>query len=170
MSLKKVTFSVRVSQDDAEFISRLSINGAKTPSDKIRSIIKETRAREKMAQDYDGCIEMMRDLTSPVLARLRKCELEEKVHSELIFRAIEWLPELIGFIVSNMPPDKQNKESLLNIEQGVADRIFRMIETVFRMATTKQCRCYDPDVISEKIDPVLELLRVVEIVRNQEQE
>lgn len=170
MSLKTITFSVRVSRDDAEFISRMRINGAKTPSDKIRAIIKETRAREEMTGDYDGCIELMRDLTAPVLARLRKCELEEKTHSELTSRVIEWLPELIGFIVSSIPQDKQDKESLLELEQGVVDRVFRMIEAVLRMATTRQCRCYDPDVITEKIDPVLELLRVVDIVRNQEKE
>ena len=62
MASKTVQISARISNEDAEFLSKLTINGAKTPSDKLRAIITQTRKRSIEIQDYTGCYKLIQDL------------------------------------------------------------------------------------------------------------
>ena len=96
---KTVTLSARIPQEDAVFISQLKINGAKTPSDKLRAILGEARRRHESLHDYRGCMEMVQGLITPVSAQTRALELNERIHSELVSRVFEWLPDMMAFIM-----------------------------------------------------------------------
>ena len=51
---KTVPISVRVSNEDAEFIATLQIDNAVTPSDKVRSLIKEAKQKKERVVSYEG--------------------------------------------------------------------------------------------------------------------
>lgn len=164
MPSKTVPISARISHEDAEFISQLKINGATTPSDKLRAIIFDARRQRLRTKDYRGSFQMIQELLMPVIEIIRQAELESLEHSELITRSVEWLPDTLAFIVSSAPQslDDKSVEKLHSLEKGLADRVFRLMESVLQMGITQKCPCYDADTISQRVGPILELAQVIE--------
>ena len=164
MPSKTVPISARISHEDAEFISQLKINGATTPSDKLRAIIFDARRQRLRTKDYRGSFQMIQELLMPVIEIIRQAELESLEHSELITRSVEWLPDTLAFIVSSAPQslDDKSAEKLHSLEKGLADRVFRLMESVLQMGITQKCPCYDADTISQRVGPILELAQVIE--------
>ena len=163
-----VQIGARIPQEDAEFISQLKVNGATTPSDKVRAIIAEARRRQQGAQDYQAGLNMMNELLGPVITHVRQLELKQQVHSELVSRTLEWLPEVLAFAVSSTSglQDDKDVNALGHFEQSLADRVFRLMESILQMGVTQRCPCYDRRTILDRIDPILDLTRVINQTRN----
>ena len=172
MTTKAVAISARIPQEDAVFISQLKINDAKTPSDKLRAIIAEARRRQENQQDYRGCMTMIQDMITPVGARARELELEQGRHSELVSRVLEWLPDTMAFIMAagGVMEGEQTGQQLNTLENGIADRVFRLMESVLQMGVTQRCPCYDVQAIQARVEPVLDLMRVISITREPAEE
>ena len=163
---KNVPLSVRVSEEDAEFIARLQVSGATTPSDKIRAMLAEARRRHEGVQDFEGALTMLEDLLAPVLHRLQGAEVEQRLHSELLSHVAHWLPELVALLLTAFNGVKRlEREHLQELESEVADRIFRLIEDILRMGITRECRGYDPTVVARRMGPVLELAELARASR-----
>jgi hypothetical protein len=163
MPSKQVTISARISQEDAEFISRLTIEDAKTPSDKLRAIIAAAKQRSNREQDYAGSLQHIQELIQPVLRRIRKAEVENRIHSELIIRLAEWIPDALAFLLSSISEhdDQKMTATLSQLEHGVAERLIRLMESVLHLAITEHCACYNPEIMQAKIGPVLELSQII---------
>lgn len=163
---KNVPLSVRVSEEDAEFIARLQVSGAATPSDKIRAMLAEARRRHEGVQDFEGALAMCEDMLVPVLRRLQNAELEQRLHSELLSHVAHWLPDLVALLLTAFSGVKRlEPEHLQGLENEVADRVFRLIEDVLRMGITRECRGYDPTVVAQRMAPVLELAELARASR-----
>jgi hypothetical protein len=158
---KTVTLSARVSHEDAEFISQLKISGAHTPSDKVRAIIHEKRTRAESQQSYRGCIGLAQDLVTPVTSRMRELEAEHRIHSELVSRVMDWLPDTMAFVLATDTLGNGGPDQLTGMEAGVADRVFRLMESVLQMAVTPRCACYDGSALHARITPVLTLAQII---------
>ena len=169
MSSKMVPISTRVSQEDVEFISQLKVAGATTPSDKIRAIISEAKRRAEGLQDYRSAFQLMQELIQPVREQIREAELETGKHSELVTRMIEWLPDMMAFLLSTFSRYELDidEKDLLDLEKGITDRTFRMIESVMQMGITQRSPCYDTKAISKNIKPVLELADSISQLTNR---
>ena len=168
MSYKTVSISARISQEDAEFLSQLTIAGAKTPSDKLRAILTDARQRHLEGLEYQSSLQLTLDMYLPLVERIQKAEYEAGIHSELLIRLIHWLPDMAAYAVSGLQcseEDKQQKECLTAFEQGVAERIFRLMESVLQMGVTQQSNCYNPGVINDHVQPVLELADMIARLR-----
>jgi hypothetical protein len=155
-----------ISHDDAAFISQLAIDDAKTHSDKLRAIISEARQRSDRRHDYAGCLHAVQEMIQPALKEIRKTEVENQIHSELIIRLAEWIPDVAAFLVSSMSTidelkTNEKKEKMVQLEQGSAQRLIRLMESVLQLAITRQCACYDPDIVQREIGPVLELCNII---------
>ncbi|MCI0507301.1 MAG: hypothetical protein L0Z73_14490 [Gammaproteobacteria bacterium] len=163
MTSKMVPISIRISQADVEFISQLKVTGAATPSDKVRAIIAEAKRRSEGMEDYRSAFQMMQELFQPVREHIRAAELDMSQHSELVTRLIEWLPDMSAYLLSTFARSEQDigEQDLLDLEKGVTDRIFRLIESVMQMGVTRKCPCYDPTAVSQHIRPVLELANAI---------
>ncbi len=163
MASKTVQISARISNEDAEFLSKLAVNGAKTPSDKLRAIITQTRKRSIGIQEYTGSYKMIQDLVLPMNETIRKHELDQAVHSEFIIRFFEWLPDLVAYAVSSVPTKETEKikTELETYEQGLADRVFRFFESVMQMGVGDKNPCYNPEIISQKLAPILNLSTII---------
>jgi len=163
MASKMVPISTRISQEDVEFISQLKVSGATTPSDKVRAIIAEAKRRSEGMEDYRSAFKMMQELFQPVREYIREAELETGKHSELVTRLIEWLPDMTAYLLSTFTRSEHDidEQDLIDLESGLADRIFRMIESVMQMGVTQRCPCYNPSAINQEIDPILELANVI---------
>lgn len=163
MPQKQVTISARISAEDAEFISRLQIEDAKTPSDKLRAIITQAKESSTRQKDYAGSLNTIQDIIQPVLRSIRKTEVDNQIHSELIIRLAEWIPDTAAFLVSSILETDEPKtfEKMSQLEQGVADRVIRLIEAVLQLAITEHCDCYNSEILRQKISPVLELCQII---------
>jgi len=160
---KNVPLSVRVAEEDAEFIARLELAGAATPSDKVRALLVEARRRRERFRDYSGCLSMVEEMLQPTLHAIRETEHAEGVHSELVARVAEWLPDLVAFLLTGPvhPAEGEDRERLRRFEAELADRVFRLVDSVLRMAVTRTCRGYDPSVVADRCDAILELAGLI---------
>ena len=168
---KTVSMSVRVSHDDAEFIAGLNVNGAKTPSDKLRTIISQARLQHQGGYDYESALAFFEGQVSAVVNLIRKGERDSKKHSELLSAAMTKLPELLAFIVSsNTQKQLFALTELKELESGVADRIFMVLEAVMRLAVTPSSPCYDENVISDRIGSLATLAEIAVASRQAHEE
>ena len=167
MTTNTVTISARISQEDAAFISQLEINGAKTPSDKFRAIISEARQRQESQQNFHGFITLIQDMITPISAHIREAELTQHSHSELVTRTLEWLPDTMAYILfeGGINKEEQSQEELLELESGIADRVFQLMESCLQMGVTQRAPCYDKQAIQSRVEPILDILRVINLTR-----
>lgn len=171
LSTKTVPLSVRVPYEDAEFIAGLHVNGANTPSDKLRAIISEARRQHQGGQDYGSVLSFFEEQIAPIVHMVRKGEHDSRKHSEFLALINAKLPEILAFIISYAAQrETLDLAALQELESGVANRVFRLLEGVMRLAVTPSCPCYDREVISDRIDPVLDLARVVLASKEQQEE
>lgn len=169
MATKTVTISARIPHEDAEFISRLEINGAITPSDKLRALIDEARQRHESQRDYRGCMKLVQELTVPVSNYVREQEHMHHVHSEVVTRMLEWLPDALAFTMSSVTAAEpvDDDKLLRGLEDGITDRIFRLMESILQMGVTERCPCYNDTAVRERIGPISDLTRVIKIVSQE---
>lgn len=170
MAFKTVPISARISHEDAEFISQLKINGATTPSDKLRAIIAEARRKSSQQHDYLGYLNIMQDILSPANDQIKDAEQKLQIHSELVTRLIEWLPDIYAYFVAKAIPESDvlTTDMLNELEDGLSKRVFRLIESVMQMGVTQRCPCYDDMRIANNIEPILDLSQLIKISQKRE--
>ena len=162
---KSVPLSVRVSPEDADFIAGMEIPGAETPSEKVRALLADARKREQGFTDYSSCLGMVQEMLAPTLQHLREAEHRERVHSELVLELAQWMPEAMAFLLTDLVQADGDRATLQAFEEGVAERLFRLIENVIRMNVTTECRGYDPEIVSRHLERILDLAEVIRATR-----
>ena len=165
---KTVPISVRVSHEDAEFIANLKIGNAVTPSDKVRSIIREARDRNDNIVNYEGWLKISRDSLDGLIQKIKTMELKQTQHSELISLFNDWIVESFAYAASAKHEIDEGKVELSQFEAGISERVFRLLESMARMGVTSSAPCYDPEIISKGLAPVLELINIINQRTEQE--
>jgi hypothetical protein len=162
MAGKTVPLSVRVSDDDAEFLAGLEISGATTPSEKLRAVLANERNRWERAQDPAEAAEFMRDLLRPAQRRVRKLEAEVHKSSDAVLKLYERLPELTAAAFAGPASDGDGK-SLTAFEARLLDQAFALLQEILELGLLSHSRCYDPQAIASRLGPVLELVELMRI-------
>lgn len=164
MPQKSIPMSVRVSKEDAQFITSLNIPGASSPSDRLRSIIRQARENHEKKHDYESTSEKIRSLMEPGLARVRTAEQDLDMHSQLFTHVCDWIPDTLALLVDltqNETEQPLEASELVKLEKQITDRVFRLVEQIFRLGITEHCPCYEPSIISHRIQPSLDLAKVI---------
>lgn len=161
---KAVSLSTRISQEDAEFLSALKVQDANTPSEKLRVIIAETRKRHEGMQDYRSSLLMYQDMLNRVVTVSRELEMEKQLHSELVSRLTEWLPDMMAFTTAMGSELQQSRsvESLKKFEDGITDRSFRLFQSILQMGITDTCPCYETNAVSKRMTEIINLINVIQ--------
>ncbi|MEL6365245.1 MAG: hypothetical protein AAFR11_10455 [Pseudomonadota bacterium] len=169
MQTKTVPLSVRVSDDDATFLAGTEIAGATTPSEKLRAMLAAERRRREGAEDPAEAVEMFADMLRPAQRRVRGLAEEADLSSEAIAKLYERLPELLGVAYSG--PRRAKGEAaeivLKRFEGRLLDQAFALLEDVLALGMLSEARCYDPDAISKRLGPVLELVELIRLSRER---
>lgn len=158
---KGVTISARISQEDAEFISQLSIDGAVTPSDKVRAIIADAKRHALGKNDYLSTVQQLKDLVAPNIRHIREAEYEHDMHSELIAELYETLPDLLAFLVAGTNKD-MDSDSLTGLEKKSAVRLFSLIEKLLYIKARKSTVGYQREHIDDLVSDIAGLARQLE--------
>ncbi len=158
---KTVPISVRLSLEDAEFIANLHIDDAVTPSDKIRSIIKEAKKQNERIVNYEGCLKIARETLRELTQKIKTTELESKQHSELLNVFNEWIAESFAYVAAAKQELEDEKLTFEALEEGVSIRVFRLFEATARMGITSKAPCYEPNIVTRGFLPILELIQII---------
>jgi len=163
--MKTSQISTRVTQADADFLATLTLEGATTPSDKVRALITEARRRREELGDYRGSLRQVRDLVAPATAAILEAENRARVHSALVLPLVDWLAESLAFTLSHVPGSSEATRELEELEQGLVDRSMRWAQALLRLGITERAETYDPAVVDRGIAPLLMLARAVDEAR-----
>lgn len=162
MPRKSIPISTRISSEDAEFLAEWKGSDAATPSEKLRAMIAEVRRQEEGAKDYSGALHVAAGLIGPALHAVRTQEHSAGTHSELVARVADWLPECLAYLIAAKGSrDALDRDALIEVEEGLADRVMILMQSVLQMAVTPRCPCYNPQVVRERIQPVMDLAEVI---------
>ena len=171
---KAVSLSTRISQEDAEFLSSLQIQGANTPSEKLRVLITDTRKRHDGEQDFRSSLLMFQEMLNRVSSVCRQLEMENQVHSEIVSRLTEWLPDMMAFMttmgaelqqsatIDNSSIETSSIDALKKLEDGLTDRSFRLFQSILQMGVTDSCPCYQGDAVAKHLTPIVNLVNVIQ--------
>ncbi len=165
MPNKTKQVGVRLTDEEAEFLARFKAENAATPSEKLRAIIHEARLRHQGTEDYEGSLRLVNELMDPTTRIVRSSENRQGMHSELITRMTEWVPECMAYLIaSNGKELELDPDELTEIEAALAKRSVVLMTSILQLAVTRSAPLYDEDVIRKSIMPVLELAQVIEKV------
>ncbi len=159
---KSIPISVRLSDDDVAFLARYEAQGARTPSDKLREIVRSARQRDEGVQDVTACEDLLRSMLRPAERRLRQAQREAGIRSDLVMKLYERLPEMVAELTASAPDADCSAESLKCFEAALSAELFSLIEEIFDLGLTSSSRTYDPDLMKERLAPLLEVARLLE--------
>lgn len=159
--MKKVQIGARISQEDAEFISQLKIEGAHTPSDKLRAIIENARRKSEFSCDFTGSYRMIKAELTPSIEIVKKTEHEQGIHSAVLARIIEWMPDFYAFCLSTLDPDDTKSDDLREFEKEATTKLFRLFESLLHLELSKQQTSYTPHIVREHFESIIELIQIV---------
>ncbi|MGN6977274.1 hypothetical protein ACTHSZ_23725, partial [Neisseria sp. P0006.S006] len=77
----RIPISVRITQEDADFIAELKIEGANTPSEKIRELLKLARLAHTQTRDYSSALTAQEQFFQAAKHEILHAEKQAGVHS-----------------------------------------------------------------------------------------
>ena len=160
------TVSVRIPEDDLQWLMGLDIEGARNPSDRIRSLIGATRRQRAGTSDYVSCAAMLRDFLRPLQDVLSAAERREKVHSEVVATILAALPEIMAEAIAfpPVPADGPAAATLSHIEANLATRTMRLLVQLLRLSITPAVPAYDPTVLDSYL---AEIAHIADLIRDR---
>lgn len=162
MSGKTVALSVRIAQEDADFLAELMVDGAATPSDKLRAIISEARDHYRGGRDYAAALKHSQTNFAQAQHALRQAEYDLGRQSQLLERMQQWLPETVALVQSRTYFNPEDPAiELADYERELAERVFTLIESVLQLGVTDWSNCYTGEALQERVAPILRLASVL---------
>lgn len=161
------TLSIRVNEDDYQWLLSSGDPVAKTPSEKLRSLITRMRRQEEGSGDYDACADWMRALAKPLADSVSAHERKARAHSEAVAAALEWVPQLMALLVAERI-DPGQPRSAAEIEAILLQRSFRLLSTLLRMGVTSYPATYDPRAVDAYLPEILEIAAIISTRQKEE--
>ncbi len=173
--MKSIPISVRISQDEAESLARMRIPDATTPSEKLRALITEAHRRERGPADYADAMAQVQQWLAPLFSAVQLAEGQQEQHSEILALLREWLPDFLAYARlaasgAAAGGEPLSIEQLRTLERGIADRLFRLMERVFQLALISRCHCYDPELITKRMELIRQLAAIITLQQERNKE
>jgi hypothetical protein len=148
----KQSVTLRVDEDDLDFLAQLDLPGATSLSEKIRALLGEARLRHAGLADPAAAWDYSRKLYGTPERTLRIAELACQQRSELVARGLAALPELTAFLLSQSEtaPREDAGAFLRRVEAGLADRLFALSESMSLLTHAGFPGCLDPEGLAAR--------------------
>ncbi|MEM7170780.1 MAG: hypothetical protein AAF530_11460 [Pseudomonadota bacterium] len=166
---KSIPLSVRISDKDAEFLASFDAEGAHTPSEKLRAILATARRRHEVGRDFDSCSTVVEDLLRPSLHRVRNAQREVGLRSDFVFKIFDRMPEMMAELMAAASDTAKDEKALRAFEGSLAEQLFALMEEVLDMGLTSRSRTYDPELIKQRLPPILEVLNLIKLSQQPQQ-
>jgi hypothetical protein len=155
------TVSARIPGEDLEWLATFDIQGATTPSDKLRALVTQVRRQHEGSLDYGSSLQWMRDLVSPFVTAVGSFEHRHSRHSEVLRLVNDWVPQVMAILVAEGTLARDPQRKLAEIEEKLVARIFQLLMAVLRLGVTTSPDCYDPKVLEKHLPQLIELAGVI---------
>lgn len=168
-----IPLSLRITSDDAAFLAELEMPGAKTPSEKVRAILANARRQHQGTRDFVQCLELVQDMMRPGLNKVRSAQTELGMRSDFVLKLYEKVPEILAELVAvKIEPEGASEEQqtrrLRNLEADLANEVFGLIEEIINMGLTSKSRSYDPKLIKDRMEPIVEIVEFQKLIKQKE--
>jgi hypothetical protein len=155
------TVSARIPIDDLQWLATLEVQGASTPSDKLRALVTQLRRQHEGALEYSASLQWMRDLVSPFVTAVGAFEHRQGKHSELVRLISDWVPQLMALLVAENSLGKEPLRKAQEIEDKLAGRCVQLLMGILRLGITPASDCYDPQALDRYLPQIIELSGVI---------
>lgn len=157
-----IPLSVRIPQDDFEWLTTLDIDGATTPSDKLRTIIQRHRRQLDGSQSYELALGWLRDLVQPFAREVAGYEHRSGERSEIVAAMLEWVPQLMALLASEHIAANASADRARQVEEMLLQRGASLLGALLRLAVTPHHAVYDVATIEcqlGRLDPLIDTAR-----------
>ena len=156
----RIPISVRISQEDADFIAELKIEGANTPSEKIRELLTQARLAHSQTHDYSTALAAQEQFFQVARRDVLHAEKEWGIHSHIVARLFEQLPDFAATLAADLPENAQAAD-LKRYECELMRRIVRLTDSILQLAVTGKGAAYD-DTVLQQLEKTLKLAKIVQ--------
>jgi hypothetical protein len=164
------TLSARIPTEDLEWLVSLDLQGAVSPSDKVRALIGQLRRQYEGTLDYQRSLAWLRDLVAPFVSAIRTLEHHNQMHSEVLTLVDEALPQIMATLLSERGITNDATKRAIEVEQIVVQRCFQLLTSILRLAVTREAACYNPKVLDQYVPQVLEIAEIIAQTRKMREE
>ncbi|WP_153717848.1 hypothetical protein [Eikenella corrodens] len=156
----RIPISVRISQEDADFIAEFKIEGANTPSEKIRELLTQARLAHSQTHDYSTALAAQEQFFQVARRDVLHAEKEWGIHSHIVARLFEQLPDFAATLAADLPENAQAAD-LKRYECELMRRIVRLTDSILQLAVTGKGAAYD-DTVLQQLENTLKLAKIVQ--------
>ncbi|CAA0126014.1 Uncharacterised protein [Halioglobus japonicus] len=160
---KMIPLSARISEDDLEFLSQLEVEGCTTPSEKIRALVAESRTRYLGGFEYKTRLKAYQEDLGKLGIAIREIENENNIHSEILTTVLNWLPDLMAYIVTSecRLEESPSEAELIKLEKAVVGRVFGLAQSVAQMGFSPDIPSYDAMAFKKKLQDLAEIFQLL---------
>ena len=158
MSGKSHTVSVRLSQEDYDFLATSDWQNANTLSEKVRELIIQARLHDSVSSTHTALQNSYTEYLQELLQHIQNLEQNENIHSEVLQTILLTLPQLSLALPQST---ELTGADLKNTETDLTELIFRCFSNLLRLAITEKGPSYDPGITVRHLralQPTLETL------------
>ena len=153
---KSQTISVRLPQEDVDFLANFKANGATTQSEKLREIIRLVREQSDHRHSLAKGIAANSAYLSELKGAVKEIELQEGIYSEIVESFFAILPDLNA--IASQHQRFESVGELRELEVILGRRFGQFLDRLLRLATTETSPCYNAKVMSEQMQKLKPLL------------
>ncbi|MEM8839180.1 MAG: hypothetical protein AAGE89_13880 [Pseudomonadota bacterium] len=169
--MKSTSLSVRVDDDDAAFLASMQIDGARTPSEKLRALLRIEQRRQKGTRDAEEATEMFRDSLRPTRRRIRKMEAETEMRSDFLKKVYDHLPEVAGAALAGPNEEDREKSGQLRaLEKSAIDEVFDFMQDIIELGLSPKNRVYETDYFLERVEILFRYGELIDLSKKQYEE
>lgn len=162
------TISVRISDEDFQWLLSLPEPGAKTPSEKLRALVAKAREQDDGLTDYLRCAAWMRGLSQPFADAITDVDHRHNLHSDLIGALADGVPAIMATLITQRPEGANAKEKAIEAEALLARQCFRLLAGLLRSAITSTPATYDKQVLDDYLPDILEIAEIISTRKERE--
>jgi hypothetical protein len=162
------TISVRISDEDFQWLLSLPEPGAKTPSEKLRALVAKAREQDGGMADYKRCAGWMRGLTQPFTEAIADVDHRYSMHSDLVTAISEGVPQIMATLITERPEGTHANEKAVEAEAALARQCFRLLSGLLRSAITSTPATYDKQVLDDYLPDILEIAEIISTRKERE--
>lgn len=154
--------SVRLTDTDTTFLTRLEVEGAITASDKIRGLIRMARQRAETPESFPAALAISHDQLASAVRGVRVLEQEVGEHSDVAASLLTAAEEFLAIALTAPRPGGQvSRDDLVRHEARLVDCAARLTEQLLRWAVTPTAPAYDATVVSRRVAQLSDIMTLI---------
>jgi len=159
------TVSARIPSEDLQWLATLDVQGATTPSDKLRALVAQLRRQHEGALEYGASLQWMRDLVAPFVTAVGAFEHRYGKHSEIVRLMSDRVPQLMAILVAENSLGREPQRKAQEIEEKLTSRAVQLLVGILRLGITPGTDCYDPQALERFLPQITELSALIDSTR-----